>query len=676
MNSHEEIVARRTGACIFAAATRETGFFDNWQKVCQFEGLRRLRLSRLRSFPMVILLGLLALSATAQVTVDRPRVLVVPLANLTGQEQNDVVADTSTDTILLTLRLLDQYEVVAATDVSSQTLIGADPAELDRVSADQGVDNLMFGSVTTTDNGGFRFQLSVYDRAESGISLEAESVSPSLFGVFDAADALVAEAVSGFSGVRIGFGRLQVSGSGEGDYLLYVDGGLIGENVATVDRLLIGRREIAIRQRRGDRETTIYRETVTVDEGSTTTVRFAFPTVTADEIAREAELRQRLAIQLTIGVNVRSMEQAIAELEDLYLRLPGSLEGSIEDIPGYRDRLMLAEDMQQLPAVDLRSLAPLSDQDQRVAMEEIYQPWVDLWQAYGARAEGEASETAEAQYERIRNDVERNLETLAGLITLERALVERQEQWELVDGFNRLRMAARPQNFVELRPHTWPAQAATATTAVREYGRALERERPFWHWIAGAVGLGALGYAGYTWLGDDTATLEQQIEANIAEYEAATDYDQIVSLRSRIESDVDRLNQLQTIPTIAAAGGGVMLSTAVIGRIVSRTRPNRVWRRYREDPVIVRWTAAGLDYRDAAAAAESGSGSAVVILGANFDTFRIGEDGEILRSPQVFETEPGEDWSIEYVRGGSFVLEGYEFTAREGLNVISLGVRE
>ncbi|HKK48228.1 MAG TPA: hypothetical protein VJ932_03985, partial [Alkalispirochaeta sp.] len=419
-----------------------------------------------------------------------------------------------------------------------------------------------------------------------------------------------------------------------------------------------------------------YRETVTVDEGSTTTVSFAFPTVTEDEIAREAELRDRLAIQLTIGVDIPSIERALTELENLYLRLPGSLEGSIEDIPRYRDRLALARDMQQLPAVDLVGLAPLSDQDQRAAMEEIYQPWVELWQAYRARTEEEESETAETEYERIQNDVERNLETLAGLITLERALVEQREQWELVDGFNRLRMAARPQNFVELQLHTWPAQAATASTAVREYGRALQRERPFWHWIAGTIGLGALGYAGYTWFAEDTEALERQIESNIAEYETATEFDRIVSLRSQIESDVERLNTLQTVPVIAAAGGGVMLSTAVIGRIVSRTRPNRVWRRYREDPRIVRWTAAGLDYRDATAAAEAGTGSAVIILGDNFDTFRAGEDGDILRSPQIFETQPGEQWSIEHVRGGTFVLDAYEFTAREGLNVISLGVRE
>ncbi|HKK48177.1 MAG TPA: hypothetical protein VJ932_03730, partial [Alkalispirochaeta sp.] len=144
--------------------------------------MRRCQIPCVRTLVLGTMLALVSLSTAAQVTVERPRVLVVPLANLTGQQQNDVVADASTDRILLTLRLLDQYEVIPATEVLSENLIGADPTELDRISADEGVDNIMFGTVTTTDGGGFRFQLSVYDRAVSGISLEAESVSARLFG--------------------------------------------------------------------------------------------------------------------------------------------------------------------------------------------------------------------------------------------------------------------------------------------------------------------------------------------------------------------------------------------------------------------------------------------------------------------------------------------------------------
>lgn len=622
----------------------------------------------------LVLLVASLLGVSAQVSVDRPRVLVVPFANLTNQQQNDVVADTSTDTIELTLRLLDQYEVVPDTVRTSDALMDAGVANLREIATAENVDNVIFGSVSSPEGRGFLFELSVYDRAEDAISLQAESRSPSLFGVFDASDELVAEAVSGFSGVRIGFGSLRVSSAGSGDFLLYVDGSLLGENVSAVERLLIGDRNIEIRQIRGDRETPIYREVVTIRENQPSTVAFAFPEVTEDELARETQLRTELMEALAIGADVSAIDRSITELANLYARLPGALEGAETDLVFYRDRRDLAYAMQRIPQIDLEAVARLTGGTQRTTAAALIDPWEEVWDRYlEAEEEGlsfAASYDMDRQQEAIRADISRNLDVLNARITMERALVIHEEDYELLDGYNRLRRAALPLNRPQLRSYTWSAPASRANEAFRDYERADSRRRPFWHWIAGTLGLGGLGYAAYGTFVADTGELEQEIEDNIGRYEAATDIDEITSLRSQIDSDIDRLNRLETIPIYAAAGGGFLVSTAVIGRIVSRTRPARVWRRYRDDPFLDRWTAAGLDYR---AAREDTTGAYVVVLGPD-ETFRVNGGGEVVVTPQVFETSPGEPWTIDHVSARPDELQTYRFSGGQGMTVVTLGV--
>lgn len=614
------------------------------------------------------------ITVSAQVSVDRPRVLVVPFANLTGQTQNDVVADTSTDTIELTLRLLDQYQVFADTRHSSDSLMGAPVSELRRIAAEENVDNVIFGSVSSPEGGGFLFQLSVYDRARDDISLRSESRSASLFGVFDASDELVAEAVSGFSGVRIGFGSLRVSGDGTGAFLLYVDGSLVGENTAAVDRLLIGERSIEIRQIRGDRETPIHREIVTIRENETSTVAFTFPEITEDELAGEARLRSRLMDALAVGTDLEEIDRSIAELSALYTRLPDALTGSQDDLVFYRDRRDLAEAMQQIPEIDIEALATLSGNAQQSAGRELLEPWVQVLDRYIEAAEtgaGFATSYDYATQERaIQADIGRNLDVLNALVTMERALVVEEEDYQLIEGYTSLRRAILPFDRPGLRSYTWSAEASRAGGAYREYQRADQRRRPFWHWIAGTIGVGGLGYAAYGEFIADTSELEQEIEDNIVLYEASSDLDEINSLRSQIDSDIDRLNRLETVPMYAAAGGGVFLSTAVIGRAVSRTRPGRVWRRYRDDPFLERWTAAGLDYR---AAREDPEGSYVVVLGPD-ETFRISGNEEVLVTPYVFESAPGEPWTIDHVSARPDELERYRFSAKKGMTVVTLGV--
>ena len=602
----------------------------------------------------VVLCAYVAFRLPAQIAVERPRVLVVPLANLTGQGQNAIVADTSTDTVILTLRLLDRYDLLPYDDSipPSERLIGATDDELAGVATEAGADNIVYGSLRIDEEGAFAFQLFVFDRAEGRIAVRAESASPTLFGVFDAADALVTEAVSGFSGIRIGFGALRVESEGEGDFVLVVDGSVIGDNVRTIDRLLIGERTVTIRQRRGTGEVAISSQEIRVSEGETAIVRFTFPRVTAEEEAREVELRSALADALALGVDPQGAVATIDELEALYARIPGAFPGSSEDIPFYNDRVRLARQMQRLARSGL--FGPQTAVSDISWIGRMASEWDELFARYGREEDGATSSgffSPGQRAERIRRDIHRNASAALALLTLRRAALTSRRDAATVARYDRtvqeLRRAAAEYNW---RPQSrWMAATIYARTSMRTYEGALERRTPAWHWIAAAMGAGALGYAAWTTDAIDSqeATIDEQIQN---EYRTATSVAAIRESRASIEEDIDTLNFYETVRPAAVAAGGTLIATAVLGRILSVTRPRRVWRRYRDDPEIERRTAAGLEYE---AALRRGDAVGVLVVGDG-ETFRIAGDRTVYTTPHFIPRTPG-TFEIEHVtarRGG------------------------
>lgn len=634
------------------------------------------------------LLLLIGGSPAAQVAVDRSRVLVLPVENRTGRAQNDGVARTVTETMTLTLRLLGSYELMPVGTYTSGDALGRSTAELGSLAADTGADNLVFGSVNIDTRGTLIFTVSVYDHATGDITVEVESRAETLFDVFDASDELIADAVSGFSGVRIGFGSLRVQPESEGDYRLYLDGSFIGANVSSVDRVLIGTRELEIRQVRGDREAVIYRRTVDIAENQSHTVTFDFPVVTEEERLREEELRQAIALRLESGLDPDGTAALIDELEVLYTELATGYIGGLEEIPFYRDRLDLARGMQALVFVDLRALAGEDFSRAVEVMDRQITPWTEVFERYraeeirlseegldtGDRANlGAHQFTARERHRLVEEDARRNLTTFASLASLERAAVVDEEDAELVQEYTALvRRITAPQR-APYRPYDrWLDENRYADQSLALYRRADERRRPFWHWLVGGTGVGLLGYAGYVQFSGTLADREDKVDELIPRYEASTDFDEIVALRSEIRDAERDVAALETTRNIAAGVGATMVGTAVIARAISLTRPARVWRRYRDDPYLDRWTAAGLDYRERSL--EPGGAPALLVLGRQ-QTFNVSGVRGALTTPQMLPagTDPWELMHLNARVPGA--RRSYEIPVRDGVQILYLGVQ-
>ncbi|MFP4330772.1 MAG: hypothetical protein ACLFP6_08645 [Spirochaetaceae bacterium] len=605
----------------------------------------------------------------AQIEVDEPRVLLLPFVNQTDREQNSVVAATTTDTIALTLRLLDGYQLVEAEELTSADLLELGPDALAELAAQEEVDNIIYGSISESPaGGGISFLLRVYDRAEDDVTLETIAEAASILEVFEASDRLVAEAVSGFSGVRVGFGSLALSPEGEGEFNLYIDDSLVGANLASVEQVLIGERTVEVRQLRGGQEVTIFRDVVEIEEGGRVSLTFGFPEVTEDELLAEATLREEFMLEAVSGADLAGMSSRIDALAALYERLPGALPGSSRDLRFYEERLFLAEEMQRLSQLDLPSLARLPRDAQEDRVAALMAPWFEIH----ASQEGYETDLYPLEYrlDRIERDIERNQGVLQALVSIERSAVTEREQYELVADYNRLWVVVSAQEFQAPLYLRKPRERLLATRYLGEYESALRRRTPFWHWVAGTVGLGGLGYAAYVQFFGDLPDLDSRIEENISRYEASTDFDEIRSLRSEITDDEQRYNTIQTFAVIGAAGGTALVSTAVIGRIVSLTRPRRVWRRYRREPLIARTTAAGLDYLERPAEGDEGAG--VIILGENESFTATGVNG-VLRTPQYIEVEAGQEFELIHETAGREQRERYTVLPTSGVTIIPLG---
>jgi TolB-like protein len=637
----------------------------------------------------LVLLSFVTGSLVAQVAVDRPRVLVLPVENRTGRTQNDAVARTVTETMTLTLRLLGSYELMSVGRYTSDDALGRPPEELGRLASDTGADNLVFGAVTIDAQGVLTFSVSVYDHARGRITVQAESRAQTLFDVFDASDELIADAVSGFSGVRIGFGSLRVQPEGEGEYRLYLDGTEIGANVGSVDRVLIGTRELEIRQVRGERESVIHRQTVDIEENQSHTVTFSFPVVTEEERLREEELRGAIAWRLESGVDPDGTADLIAELEELYTELAAGYDGGLEEIAFYRDRLDLARGMQSLALLELEPLAGAEFAQATEVLDRYRTPWNEVFERYRAeegRLAGEGVDTgdhtdlaphqftARERRQLVEEDARRNLTTLASLASLERAALVDEEDAERVQGYTALiRRITAPQGAPYGAYDRWLEENRYADQSMARYRRVDRRRRPLWHWLVGGAGVGALGYAGYVQYSGTLEDRKDKVDSLIPRYEESTDFDEIVTLRSEIRDAERDVAALETTRNIAAGVGVTMVGTAVVARMISLTRPARVWRRYRDDAYLDRWTAAGLDYRERPR--EPGGAPALLVLGRG-QTFNVSGMRGVLTTPQMLPAGTGA-WELEHLN--SRVLgarRSYEIPAREGVQILYLGVQQ
>lgn len=630
--------------------------------------------------PLLFVLAF-AVPVSAQIEIDRPRVGVVPFANATEQAQNDAVAQTTSDTILLTLRLVGNYEVIAIDPAAadSSVLLAADPDQLETTAAALEVDNLMFGAVTRDDDGAFQFEIQVYDRGQGEVTVDAISRAESLFDVFDAADELVLDAVGGFSGIRIGFGSLSVQPANDGEFRLYVDGSLIGDNVRSLDRVLIGERAVTITQLRGGREVPLVEETITFAEGERRTIAFEFPIITDEEIAREAELNQLIERNLRFAINVPRVASAIDELAELYARLPGEFQPGAERLPWYRARLEIAQDIELLAEFDYIEVAQRGGREATDPVNAIITPWTELFNGFAERVE---SDWQEAELERMRTDIRRNATINSELIDLMRvgyaevgSLPSSPDtpptgplrQLTVMD--NAFRLGARLDGRRLTRIYRNREAERGSVTAINEFERADERRRPFRHvlgWITGAAAVGASAYIQFA---DVLPAARADVDNAVSAYNSATSVEAAAAARRDVNSTLAQLNVLEGVAVGGYAIGGTLLTLSTLGRLRTVGRPERIWNRYLDTPHLQARRAAALDVRER----RWMEGETAVLVIGDERTFDVGARSvRAQQTPFYFEANPGEQLEIEILGVGDPEAGRRRFTVQPGLNIVML----
>jgi TolB-like protein len=233
----------------------------------------------------------------------RPRVGVLEIENRTGRETHGALADTVRQTILLTLTLLDRYEVVDQ-DVPRADDVAAQAAAFP-------VETLLWGDIALDGDGRIAITVTIFDSAEDRIVVTETETAPSLLDVFYTADTLVGSVIGAFSGRRVGFGTISLDVRGSGDFRVFLDRIVLGENVTNVERILAGEYRIRVEQE--------------LPEG--------YRTVLEEEIVVEDDVRVSLVIELLDVDSLREVElTAVAARLDALLAMPPGSIGALAEI--------------------------------------------------------------------------------------------------------------------------------------------------------------------------------------------------------------------------------------------------------------------------------------------------------------------------------------------------------
>lgn len=211
----------------------------------------------------------------------KPRVAVFGFLNLTEDESFDIPAESAGSTLLLSIRMLGQYEA-SMPDTMPRSL-GNDG--LGRWCTANRMDYALYGTLTA-DGEGQRYAIAVFDNAKKTVTIRKAEKGSSALDVFGISDRLILAAVNSLSGRHVGFGFLKFSSDGEkADYSVEVDGVSLGTNLKTVDHVLSGTHRVRVIRASGDSAEEIASQTLTVIEGKTETMHFAIAGATAQAAA-------------------------------------------------------------------------------------------------------------------------------------------------------------------------------------------------------------------------------------------------------------------------------------------------------------------------------------------------------------------------------------------------------
>lgn len=230
-------------------------------------------------FSSITLCLLLACASFAQIpNVSLPHVAILGFANKTGDASFDTPAATATESLALTIRLLGSYEPVAPGTAPAATT----DKDLLAWCEKESVDYVLYGTIASAKGGAQAYDLAVFDRAKGKTTIRKNAKGASIFDVFSNADTLTFAVIDAIAGRHVGFGsiafELANSGSAEGKVTVLLDGAMIAETIAPIDRVVEGRHLVSVTwEAPGEKKREIALAEVEVAEGECATIAVTIP---------------------------------------------------------------------------------------------------------------------------------------------------------------------------------------------------------------------------------------------------------------------------------------------------------------------------------------------------------------------------------------------------------------
>lgn len=284
------------------------------------------------TFISLFLLTGFILPRDAAAQTQKPRVAVLPPeAADSSNIQLQVISERVTETAMLALRFIDEYELVK--DLAAVS--GYDKEVLRRYCEKEGIDSLVYGKTEEAAGGSFLIEMSVYNRETESVSLTRKETAETVLDIFDAADRITLSLIEGFSGRHIAFGSIALGFAGDrGSFIPSIDGEEYPADTFSFPKVLTGERTVTIKQKRMFETVTIYSEKITVNEGMISEVKLDVPYLLESEqaaiseqekiIERHSENRRRRdQVEKAYGtidafLEDTSYNESLAELREKY----------------------------------------------------------------------------------------------------------------------------------------------------------------------------------------------------------------------------------------------------------------------------------------------------------------------------------------------------------------------
>lgn len=216
---------------------------------------------------LILVCGVQVFSQDA--VISNVRIAALPLWHPEEDSIAPLLSDSVHSSIQWTLRFIEGYVLV------DPEVYPRGQSQLPEFLELYDLDNLIYGRVDI-DGSAYTVTLLLYDNEKDRVEMVEQGSVTSSLEIFSLADDLSVSLLEKFLGRELEFGSLvfRNAGDGPGDYLVYINDILFGENITAVDIFLAGTYRMRIDQVHGDDVFSVYEEQVTVERERQAEVEF------------------------------------------------------------------------------------------------------------------------------------------------------------------------------------------------------------------------------------------------------------------------------------------------------------------------------------------------------------------------------------------------------------------